>query len=181
MSRGIVSLRQAVLSAAFLIGGFVLGTTSSLTGHGVVPHAHAQHGMDDQAKAARYWQQLTDLLMPVEMASMTDHRAYMLPGGMVIALHFDSFNLAEAQNLNWVAVGLPGEFCKADQERVEAANGTGFTHFHDMMNDVHGGAPGAKGVWFVHTAVRAFDSPMSGGAVPQGVDMKFMPTPAPTC
>jgi hypothetical protein len=121
-------------------------------------------------------------MQPVEMPSMSDHRAFMLPdSGTVIALHFDNMDLSKAENLNWVALGVPGKFCKQDQERVEAQFGPGFTHFHDMANDTHGGAPGAEGVWFVHTAVRDFDSPMSGGAVSQGIDNRFMPTVAQTC
>ena len=130
---------------------------------------------------AKFWQQLTGLLPPVQMKSMTDHRAFMLPTGGVIALHLDNTDLSKAQNLNWVALGVPGKFCKQDQDRVEAQFGPGFTHFHDMMNDTHGGAKGAQGVWFVHVAVRSFDSPMSGGPVSQGIDSKFMPTPAQVC
>lgn len=125
----------------------------------------------------KYWQQLTNFVKPVEMKSMTDHRAYMLPSGAVMALHFDNIDLSKAQNLNWVAFGVPGKFTKAEQERVEQQFGKGFTHFHDMKNDVHGGQPGAEGVWFVHMAVRDFDSPMSGGQVKAGIDQKFMPTP----
>jgi hypothetical protein len=130
---------------------------------------------------SKYWTQLTAFLPPVEMPSMSDHRAYMLPSGMVVALHFDNMDLSKAENLNWVAIGVPGAFCKADQERVEAEFGDGFTHFHDMMNDTHGGAPGAKGVWFVHKAVRDFESPMSGGRAEPGVDPDFRPTPPPEC
>lgn len=130
---------------------------------------------------AKYWQQLTALMPPVEMKSMTDHRAFMLPTGGVLALHFDNIDLTKAQNLNWLALGVPGKFCKQDQDRVEAQFGHGFTHFHDMMNDTHGGAPGAAGVWFVHTAVRDFNSPMSGGPVQQGIDHAFMPTPTKAC
>ena len=128
---------------------------------------------------AKYWQQLTALLQPVEMPSMTDHRAYMLPSGVVLALHFDNMDLAKAENLNWVAVGLPGKFCKADQARVEAEYGKGFTHFHSMKNDTHGGEAGEEGVWFVHTAVREFEAPW--GKVKPGVDTNFMPTEAPDC
>lgn len=128
---------------------------------------------------ARYWQQLMNVLKPVEMKSMTDHRAFMLPTGAVIALHFDNMDLSKAENLNWVALGVPGKFTKAEQQRVEQPFGPGFIHFHDMKNDVHGGAPGAEGVWFVHIAVRDFESPMSGGAVKAGIDTKFMPTPPP--
>ena len=124
-----------------------------------------------------FWKQLTSTVKPVEMKSMTDHRAFMLPTGAVIALHFDNLDLSKAKNLNWVALGVPGKFTKAEQERVEQQFGKGFTHFHDMKNDVHGGQPGAEGVWFVHTAVRDFESPMSGGAVKAGIDSKFMPTP----
>lgn len=126
---------------------------------------------------AGYWKQLSALLAPVEMPLMTDHRAYMLPGGLVIALHFDDMDLSRAKNLNWVAIGVPGKYWKQDQERVEGLYGKGFTHFHDMMNDTHGGAPGADGVWFVHVAVREFDAPW--GHVTPGVDQAFMPTPAP--
>ncbi len=135
----------------------------------------------DTQKNAKYWGQLVGLVKPVDMASMKDHRAFMLPTGAVIALHFDNMDLTKAENLNWLALGVPGVFCKADQERVEKQFGPGFTHFHDMMKDTHGGAPGAQGVWFVHTAVRDFDSMMSGGLVKQGIDSKFMPTAAPVC
>jgi hypothetical protein len=129
---------------------------------------------------SKFWSQLTSLMQPVDMPSMTDHRAFMLPeSGTVLALHFDSMDLEQAENLNWVALGVPGVFCKDDQDRVEEQFGPGFTHFHDMVNDLHGGAPGAEGVWFVHTAVREFQAPW--GAVSQGIDHNFMPTPAPEC
>jgi len=131
---------------------------------------------------ARYWQQLTALFEPVELASMTDHRAYMLPSGYLLALHFDNMDLAEAENLNWVALGVPGTFCDTDQKRVEAEFGEGFTHFHDLETDTHGGEPGAEGVWFVHSGVRDFESAMSTGPVSGGeIDSGFMPTPAPSC
>jgi hypothetical protein len=130
---------------------------------------------------ARYWQQLTSLFEPVELASMTDHRAYMLPSGYLLALHFDDMNLEQAKNLNWVALGVPGRFCEKDQARVEAEFGPGFTHFHDLEADTHGGKPGAEGVWFVHSGVRDFESPMSEGPVTKGIDDGFMPTPAPNC
>ena len=129
--------------------------------------------------SAKFWQQLTAVMTPVEMASMTDHRAVMLPSGVVLATHFDNMDLSQAENLNWVALGLPGKFCKSDQERVEKEFGTGFTHFHDLKNDTHGGQPGAEGVWFVHVAVRNFEAPW--GAVSPGIDQNFMVTPAPEC
>jgi hypothetical protein len=91
---------------------------------------------------SKYWGQLTALMQPVEMSNMTDHRAFMLPTGAVIATHFDNLDLSQAENLNWVAFGVPGVFCQDDQARVEAQFGAGFTHFHDLVNDIHGGAPG---------------------------------------
>ncbi len=179
MTPGIASLRRVAFGAALLFSGFALGVTTPLEGYLATAHVHAQDA--DQAKAAHYWNQLTGLMQPVTMPTMTDHRAFMLPSGVVIALHFDNMDLSKAGNLNWVALGINGTFCAADQQRVETAYGPGFTHFHDMVNDIHGGAPGAQGVWFVHTAVRNFESMMSGGPVAQGVDSKFMPTAAPTC
>ena len=126
---------------------------------------------------AHYWQQLTELFTPVEMPTMTDHRAYMLPGGLLLALHFDNMDLDKAENLNWVALGIPGKFSKSDQERIENMYGEGFAHFHDLANDTHGGEPGTDGVWFVHIAVREFNAPW--GPVSPGIDYNFMPTPAP--
>jgi len=126
---------------------------------------------------AKYWKQLTALLAPVQMPLMTDHRAYMLPSGLVLALHFDNMDLDQAENLNWLAIGIPGQYWKEDQERIEAQYGKGFTHFHDMENDIHGGEPGARGVWFVHLAVREFEAPW--GLVKPGIDHNFMVTPAP--
>ncbi|MBI2918194.1 MAG: hypothetical protein HYY01_09380 [Chloroflexi bacterium] len=128
---------------------------------------------------ANFWTELVGLFPPVEMPSMRDHRAYMLPSGAVLALHFDNMQLAQAQHLNWVALGVPGKFCQDDQQRVEKQFGKGFTHFHDLMADTHGGKPGAEGVWFVHVGVREFNAPW--GTVTPGVDQKFMPTPAPVC
>ncbi len=126
-----------------------------------------------------YWKQLTSLLTPLTLPTMTDHRAYMLPTGAIIALHFDDMDLGKSRNLNWVAFGVPGKYCQADQVRIEKEFGKGFTHFHDLKNDTHGGKAGTDGVWFVHTAVREFDAPW--GHVTPGVDLGFMPTPAQAC
>ncbi len=138
--------------------------------------------LTDARQDAQYWQQLTSLFEPVELKSMTDHRAYMLPSGYLLALHFDDMDLEKAENLNWVALGVPGTFCKKDHARVEQEFGRGFTHFHDLEADTHGGKAGAEGVWFVHVGVRDFESPMSEGPVSGGeIDSGFMPTPAPNC
>jgi hypothetical protein len=136
----------------------------------------------DTRQDSRYWQQLTSPMKPVELKSMTDHRAYMFPSGYLLALHFDNMELAKAKNLNWVALGVAGTFCAKDQQRVEAGFGPGFTYFHDLEADTHGGKPGANGVWFVHVAVRDFTSPISEGPVEGGKpDSGFMPTPPPAC
>jgi hypothetical protein len=170
-----MSLRAAG-SRRLLLGVIALGGLLALAACG-------DNGSDETVgtleQEARYWQQLTSLLEPVDMPSMSDHRAFMLPTGGVIALHFDNMDLDEAENLNWVALGVPGTFCSDDQERVTAQFGEGFTHFHDMVNDIHGGQPGAEGVWFVHVAVRDFEAPWGG--VSQGIDHNFMPTAAPDC
>jgi hypothetical protein len=139
-------------------------------------------GADESAaddRDAAYWRQLTSLMKPVEARSMSDHRAYMLPSGYVLALHFDNLQLEQAKNLNWVALGVPGKFCRKDQQRVAQELGPGVTHFHDLKADTHGGKAGAKGVWFVHVSVRDFKAPW--GQVDQGIDRRFMPTPAPKC
>ncbi|MBI4298937.1 MAG: hypothetical protein HY666_04165, partial [Chloroflexi bacterium] len=47
---------------------------------------------------ATYWQQLNSVMMPVELKSMTDHSAYMLPSGVIMALHFDNMDLKQAKN-----------------------------------------------------------------------------------
>ncbi|MBI4198020.1 MAG: hypothetical protein HY533_02790 [Chloroflexi bacterium] len=131
-------------------------------------------------RGAGYWTQLTGLFEPVGLKSMTDHRAVMLPSGALLALHLDNPNLSQAQNLNWVALGVPGKWCKQDQERVQKELGPGFTHFHDLQRDTHGSTiPGVEGVWFVHVGVREFDAPW--GSVKPGVDMNFMPTTPPVC
>ena len=124
---------------------------------------------------AKYWSQLTSIFMPVDLPSMSDHEAFMTPGGLMLALHYDNMDISQAQNLNWVAIGVPGKFTKADQERIEKLYGKGFTHFHDLMADTHGGPPGVEGVWFVHIAVREFDAPW--GPLKPGIDSNFMPTP----
>jgi hypothetical protein len=134
---------------------------------------------DETEQDAKYWRQLTSLMRPVELSSMSDHRAYMLPSGVVMALHFDNLELDKAKNLNWVALGFPGRFCQADQRRIERQHGNGFTHFHDLKNNAHGGKPGAEGIWLVHVGVRDFEAPW--GRVTRKIDEEFMPTKAPAC
>jgi hypothetical protein len=131
---------------------------------------------------ARFWDQLAQNFKPARgmgLVSMSDHEVLALPSGLVMALHYDSPNLAKAKNLNWIAIGIPGVFTKADQARVNRLYGPGATHFHDLEADAHGGKAGTKGVWFIHVGARNFTSPF--GKVSQGkVDMRFMPTPPPS-
>jgi hypothetical protein len=130
---------------------------------------------------AQFWRQLTSAFTPgqrIGLKAMADHLVLRTPGGPVLALHFDDMNLDKAQNLNWVAYALPGRFTRADQARLNRTYGPGFTHFHDLKRDVHGGKLGTKGVWFVHIGTRNFQSPF--GRVRVGkVDPNFMPTKPP--
>jgi hypothetical protein len=132
----------------------------------------------DAQREAKFWQQLTAAFTPAQklgLNSMADHLMLRTPGGPVLALHFDNMNLEKARNLNWVAFAVPGRFSRADQARVNRLYGPGFTHFHDLKTDAHGGKLGTKGVWFVHIGTRNFRSPF--GRVRVGkVDLNFMPT-----
>jgi hypothetical protein len=175
-------VRLALLVLLVLVAGLAAAGCGGSDGEAASGDRESASAESSQLRQdARYWQQLTSLFEPVELTSMTDHRAYMLPSGYLLALHFDDMDLEQAENLNWVALGVPGRFCKKDQARVAAEFGPGFTHFHDLEADTHGGQRGAEGVWFVHSGVRDFESPMSEGPVSKGIDDGFMPTPAPNC
>ncbi len=144
------SLTTLVVSGVVLAA--VLGSSSAATS------AEPALGKRD----ALFWQQLVQNFKPATsmgLNSMADHEMLMLPGGLVLALHFDNMNLAKTKNLNWVAIGVPGVFTKADQQRVNRLYGPGFTHFHDLKADAHGGKPGTTGIWFVHVGTRNFTSP----------------------
>lgn len=170
-------LRRVLLVLAPLAAGIALG--GSLLGSGGSAVAASRHDTPAALRQyATFWQQLTSVLKPApaNLRSMQDHRLYTLPSGIIVGLHFDNMNLAKAKNVNWVVFGVPGVFTKADQRRVERQYGPGFTHFHDLKADTHGGKPGAKGAWFVHVGTRDFRSPF--GTVTTGaIDPRFMPTP----
>jgi len=160
----------SALVAAGLIAAAVFGSS----GGAATSNAQAQEIAKLRAQLAltqqdaRFWQQLVKNFRPAKglgLNSMSDHEVLMLPSGLLMALHFDSMNLAKAKNLNWVAVGIPGVFTKADQARVNKLYGPGVT-------------PGTKGVWFIHIGARNFTSPF--GKVTQGkIDPNFMPTTPP--
>ncbi len=104
--------------------------------------AQLRSQVDTLRRDARFWRQLSSAFTPgrsMGLNSMADHSLLVLPGGPVMALHFDNMNLAKAKNLNWVALAIPGRFTKADQARVNRLYGPGFTHFHVFDRDVHAG------------------------------------------
>lgn len=171
----------AALVVGLVVGAAILGRGGGTT---AAPPAQTKQIAALQAKIASLEQkatvydQLTSVLKPApaNLRSMQDHRLYALPSGIILGLHFDDMNLAKAKNLNWVVFGVPGVFTKADQRRVEREYGHGFTHFHDLTADTHGGKPGAKGAWFLHTGARDFTSPF-GKVTAGAIDPRFMPTP----
>ncbi len=171
--------RRALWAVAPLVAGLALGGAFFGGGAGALAASPSARGQITQD--ARFWQQLVSIFKPAgpapfNLRSMSDHRLYMLRSGYILALHFDSMNLARARNLNWIALGVPGVFTKADQARVTRQFGPGFSHFHDLIHDTHGGKLGAKGAWFLHIGVRDFTSPW--GKVRAGqIDPNFMPTP----
>lgn len=180
--RSLVAL-LATLVATGLAGGAVFGSS----GEAASASAEAQRVAALEARLAaseldaRFWEQLVQNFKPaksLKLNSMADHQVLALPSGLVLALHFDSMNLAKAKNLNWIAVGIPGVFTQADKARVNRLYGPGINHFHDLKTDVHGGKRGARGVWFAHIGARNFTSPF--GKVAQGkLDPSFMPTAPP--
>jgi hypothetical protein len=129
---------------------------------------------------------------PIQPA-MPDHLMKELSDGSGIFLHFDQPLGRESQIL-WIGTMVPGRFCEADQERVRSTHGPGYVHFHqkripgsDPMAG-HGGRGGEDGYWFRHIAVTSIPrgDMMAGTGVPwgpvsPGIDLDFMPTPAPEC
>ncbi len=173
------------LAAAGLTAGAVLGSSSGATT--ATPSTQTRELTALRARLtvaerdAKFWQQLVQNFRPatsLKLNSMSDHRVLALPSGLVLALHFDSMNLANAKNLNWIAVGIPGIFTQADKARVNRLYGPGINHFHDLKTDVHGGKRGVSGIWFLHIGARTFTSPF-GKVAPGRVDPNFMPTAPP--
>ncbi len=124
---------------------------------------------------------------------LPDHLYVLLEDGTGLFLHFDKPVGRDSQIL-WIGTLVPGKFCKADQERVAKAYGPGFVHFHQKFipgsdpNAGHGGKGGEEGYWYRHIAVVNIPKGdmMAGTGVPwgpvkPGIDMNFMPTPAPQC
>jgi hypothetical protein len=180
-------LRFAAPLSALVVTGLIAAAVFGSSGGAGTANAQAREIARLQAQLsatqqdAKFWQQLVQNFTPAKslgMNSMSDHQVLMLPSGLVMALHFDNMSLAKAKNLNWLAVGIPGVFTKADQARVNKLYGPGVTHFHDLKADVHGGKPGTKGVWFIHVGARNFTSPF-GKVSSAKIDPNFMPTAPP--
>ncbi len=179
--KGLFAQKRIMVGVIGIIAGALLLTSCGVSNEDIATKdreiANLRAQLTTVQEDAKYWTQLTSVFMPVaaKLPSMSDHTAFMTPGGLILALHYDNMNISRAQNLNWVAIGVPGKFTKADQERIEKLYGAPFTHFHDLMADTHGGPPGVEGVWFLHIAVREFDAPW--GHLKPGIDSNFMPTP----
>ena len=175
------SIAPAVLAVAIFFAVFGSSSGAATGDAQAAELAKLRAQLASAERDARFWNELVQNFTPgkaLELNSMADHRLLRLPGGPVLALHFDNMNLAKAKHLNWVALAVPGVFTKADQKRVNRLYGPGFTHFHNFEADAHAGKPGMKGVWFVHVGARNFTSPF--GKVRQGkVDPNFMPTVPP--
>ena len=176
LSVTLVALASAATVTVLLATRSEAGTTSP-----TAKIAALETQLASAQRDARFWRQLSSAFTPgkkLGIDSMADHTLLRTPGGPVLALHFDNMNLAKAKNLNWVAFAVPGRFTRADQARVNRLYGPGFTHFHDLKGDAHGGKAGTRGIWFVHIGTRNFKSPF--GRVRTGkVDQTFMPTRPP--
>jgi len=181
-SRAASASLVALVAAGLLVAGIFGSTGGAATSAQSKQVASLKAQLAKAELDAKFWKQLIGSFKPgtaLGLQSMSDHLVMPLDGGLVLGLHFDNPQLAKAKNLNWVAIGIPGVFTKADQARVNKLYGPGVTHFHDPATDVHGGEPGAKGVWFIHVGARNFTSPF-GKVVKGKVDPNFMPTAPPS-
>ena len=130
---------------------------------------------------AQFWDQVLAAYtaQPYDPAK-PDHKWLDLGDGTYLFMQFDKA-VDQADELMYVGIGLPGMFCKEDQEQLPPS----FTHFHQSkcasqnIEECHGGKGGDEGYWLMHVAVK--DLAMPWGEVKAGVDTKFMPTAAPTC
>ena len=175
----------AVVVVLAVLGGWLLLSSSSRTSGGM--------SKEDQINA----QEMRQLRLfysdsPLQPA-MPDHLIKVLADGTGIFLHFDK-PVGQDSMVLWLGTMVPGKFCKADQDRVQATSGPGFVHFHQKSipgndpNSGHGGKGGENGYWFRHIAVTniPLGDMMAGTGVPwgpvkPGIDTNFMPTPAPAC
>ncbi|MFQ5621040.1 MAG: hypothetical protein ACE5FT_04310 [Candidatus Nanoarchaeia archaeon] len=139
-----------------------------------------------QAKAALYDKIIDGFATRPVTPNLPNHVYRDIGEGAFVFLHFDKA-VAEAAELWYTGVAYPGKFCAEDQAEMNAKYGEGFTHFHKKLvdkpgatpQDGHGGDGGEIGYWFKHVSVTTHQKPW--GTVTPGVDLKFMPTPPPSC
>lgn len=139
--------------------------------------------------AADRWSALTSQYNGYVPAAMDEHSIKDNGDGTAFFLHFDS---PKKEKLLFIGHGVWGNGCKTTQDRINAVNGGGYTHFHTTKTpgvpDQHGFPSSKKGSevqgwWFKHVAVMDINDPlmngMIGGPLKAGqVATAFMPTPA---
>jgi hypothetical protein len=94
-----------------------------------------------------------------------------------IFLQFDRPKPAEATALQYIGIGLSGEFCKSKQPHSD------FPHLHKFdaptYGEGHGRNPGEQGIWLLWVATDEFE--LRGRKVKPGVDRQFAPLKIPDC
>ena len=94
-----------------------------------------------------------------------------------IFLQFDRPNPAEATALQYIGIGLSGEFCRSKQPHSD------FPHLHKFdaptYGEGHGRNPGEQGIWLLWVATDEFE--LRGRKVKPGVDREFAPLKIPEC
>jgi hypothetical protein len=182
----------AVLGVALAVG---LGAGWALKPGGVPPaevDALKSRLSLAQADSGR-WSALTAEYSDYVPAAMDEHLIKDNGDGTSFFIHFDG--PAKEKPL-FIGHGVWGNACKTAQDKINAANGGGYTHFHTTKTpgvpDQHGFPSSKKGSevqgwWFKHVALTDIDDPlmngMIGGPLTAGqVATAFMPTPAdPGC
>jgi hypothetical protein len=177
----------AALVAAGLVGGY---NASAQQDKAQQEQAGAQQDELPSELVADLGEQLTGTLS-VDGPFKTDLPDHLwVPGdenaNSLVFVHLDK-PAPEAMRVLYTGFGIKGRWCAEDQQKIEELAGEGFTHFHRIAEVASpdaghgGGEPGEEGYWLKHVAVgEPFEMPW-GQVEPGKVDMKFMPTEAPTC
>ncbi len=181
-------MKEALIVAVVILavlGGWLLISSTSRTGGGL--------SAQDQVYAQEMKQLRAFYSDSPTQPALPDHLYKIFSDGTGAFFHFDK-PVGQDTMILWIGTLVPGRFCKADQERVANSYGPGFVHFHQKFtpgsdpNAGHGGKGGEDGYWYRHIAVTNIPKGdmMAGTGVPwgpvkPGIDMNFMPTPAPSC
>ncbi len=194
--------KSATLALGLLLVGLAAG---ALAGSALKPGGIPAGDVDalkaklaDAEKDASLWRAVIGTYTLQPPPSMADHSVKDNGDGTV---HFFHFNTPEKKELLFIGNGVMGNGCKSTQDKINAVNGGGYTHFHTLKTadgksaDVHGIPPGERGdrvqgAWFKHVAVRdvGTDHPMAAMFLgPSQKPLKagdvaadFFPTPADT-